>query len=311
MKRALFSSEAGQGSSPIAHSAAKTHEPVREGVVAGLEPFVDTIVVCTVTSLVILSSGAWNRGAEATYAEVNPASVVQAGEPGKWTIDVTDLPERRADAQRIEGDWSTTAEFTVFMRVDTGVVKPDKPQGIDKLIGTVAYQPELDKHVINWDTIEAPEKPELLSQGLYVEYAGASLTSHAFNRVYPGLGKYLIVIASWLFAISTMISWSYYGEQGVVFLFGEKAVMPYKFVYCFLILVASLGFIETEKQLDGFTALGTGVMLWANIPIMLIFGSQAMKAFHNYFDRLKRGEFSSEEREPPAITDIVEGRDTE
>src|SRR5690606_32361440 len=67
MKRALFSSESGQGSAPIAHSAAKTDEPVREGVVAGLEPFIDTIVVCTLTTLVILLSGAWNRAPESTY----------------------------------------------------------------------------------------------------------------------------------------------------------------------------------------------------------------------------------------------------
>jgi AGCS family alanine or glycine:cation symporter len=62
MQRALFSNEAGQGSAPIAHSAAKTDEPVREGIVAGLEPFIDTLCVCTLTGLVILLSGAWNRG---------------------------------------------------------------------------------------------------------------------------------------------------------------------------------------------------------------------------------------------------------
>ena len=62
MKRALFSSEAGQGSSPIAHSAAQTKEPISESVVAGLEPFIDTIVVCTLTALVILSTGALERG---------------------------------------------------------------------------------------------------------------------------------------------------------------------------------------------------------------------------------------------------------
>ena len=61
MKRALFSSEAGLGSAPIAHSAVKTPEPVTEGVVAGLEPFIDTLVVCTMTALVILISGVWNR----------------------------------------------------------------------------------------------------------------------------------------------------------------------------------------------------------------------------------------------------------
>ena len=60
--RALFSSEAGLGSSPIAHSAARTDEPVREGLVAMLEPFIDTIVICSMTALVIISTGVWNNG---------------------------------------------------------------------------------------------------------------------------------------------------------------------------------------------------------------------------------------------------------
>jgi AGCS family alanine or glycine:cation symporter len=69
MKRAIFSNEAGQGTSPIAHSAAKTSEPVRESVVAGLEPFIDTIVVCTLTALVIIVTGTWNRPAEAVLPD--------------------------------------------------------------------------------------------------------------------------------------------------------------------------------------------------------------------------------------------------
>ena len=75
MKRAIFSNEAGQGTSPIAHSAAKTSEPVREAVVAGLEPFIDTIVICTVTALVIIVTGTWNRPAEAVLPdEVRPVA---------------------------------------------------------------------------------------------------------------------------------------------------------------------------------------------------------------------------------------------
>jgi Na+/alanine symporter len=62
--------------------------------------------------------------------------------------------------------------------------------------------------------------------GMYGDYAGASMTAYAFDRVTPGLGKWLVPIAAWLFALSTMISWSYYGEQGVYYFFGnhgEKA----------------------------------------------------------------------------------------
>jgi AGCS family alanine or glycine:cation symporter len=122
---------------------------------------------------------------------------------------------------------------------------------------------------------------------------------------------WIVTLACWLFAISTMISWSYYGEQGVVYLFGTKAVFPYKVIYCLLIVVSTLGFIKTDKQLDGWTALGTGVMLFANIPIMLFFGRQAMAAYHNYFARLKSGALDSDAHPYPKLSDVVEGHDVE
>ncbi|MBT8485993.1 MAG: hypothetical protein HKO59_13135, partial [Phycisphaerales bacterium] len=131
-----------------------------------------------------------------------------------------------------------------------------------------------------------------------------------FDRATPGLGTWLVLIASWLFAISTMISWSYYGEQGMVYLLGEWSVLPYKVVYCLLIIVATLGFITTDAELDNLTALGTGVMLWANIPIMVIFGAVAMRAYHEYMGRLKRGEMDPP-HDAPSIEDVVGGRDVE
>ena len=91
MRRALFSSESGAGSSPIAHSAAKTDEPVREGVVGGMEPFIDTIVVCTFTAMVILSSGLWERSGEAEFRQV-PA-VVEVG-AGLWSVESSTAPEK-------------------------------------------------------------------------------------------------------------------------------------------------------------------------------------------------------------------------
>ena len=90
-----------------------------------------------------------------------------------------------------------------------------------------------------------------------------------------------------------MISWSYYGEQGVVFLFGDRMVLTYKVIYCLLILVATMGLIETDADLDNLTGVGTGVMLWANVPIIWIFGRQAMRAYHDYIERLKTGAFKT------------------
>lgn len=307
MQRALFSSEAGQGSSPIAHSAAKTNEPVREGIVAGLEPFIDTIVVCTLTALVLLSTGAWNRAPEASFP-ADSIQVVQAGsQENTWTLSNPVLPDRTAEAKRIEGEWDVN-EFQVYMVVDVADADTETGSNFRKLMGTVSTQEDGSQRVV-WDNISSPNRPTLRDSGVHVEYSSASLTAHAFNRAQPGFGKYLVVVAAWLFAISTMISWSYYGEQGVIFLFGEKAVLPYKGIYCLGILVASGGFIKTLNELDTLTTFGTGVMLWANLPIMVIFGGTAMVAYRAYIKKLKAGEFHG--HKPAEITDVVEGKDVE
>lgn len=313
MKRALFSNEAGQGSSPIAHSAAKTEEPVREGVVAGLEPFVDTIVVCTLTALVMLASGAWDRDAAATYPA--PPTIVAAadaqGQPiaGEWVPDTTDVPVKRAEAVRTSNTWRDNDG--VFILV-TGEVDTNTGREIHKLTGSLKADEAGALHVV-WEPFSSEAPPVCSDPGLYMNLVGAALTGHAFDRVTPGLGMWIVTTAAWLFAISTIISWYYYGEQGIYFLFGKWAVVPYKLVYCALIIIStlgiSLGFMKTDKQLDDWTALGTGVMLFANIPIMLAFGYQAMGAYRRYFARLRAGEFHPHRAH--SATDIMEGKDLE
>ncbi len=304
IKRALFSSEAGQGSAPIAHAAVRTKEPVTEGVVAGLEPFIDTIVVCTLTALVILSSGAWNRGPETSF-EAAPQIVEHVSKDAKkdnktkeWTLKSDKLPARSTEAKEIQGleglGWKKGE--TVFMLVQTGAVDSDGTgTDVKRLTGVVDGNAD-EGFTVKWNPIESEKAPtfaksgDKADMGIYANYAGASLTAYAFNRVLPGLGTFLVTLAAWLFAISTMISWSYYGEQGIVYLAGEKAVLPYRIVYCALILVTCLGFITTDAQLDSITTLGLGVMLVANIPIMWLFAKEAMTAYHGYIGRLKSGE---------------------
>lgn len=318
MKRALFSNEAGQGSSPIAHSAAKTDEPAREGIVAGLEPFIDTIVVCTLTTLVVLLTGAYNRGPEAMF-DTAPRIVAVDGATDQWTLDRSDAPAKTPEARRINKDWREGDTVFVLIRADF-----DRNTGreIRRLGGRIVTNDD-GSLAVTWSTYTSQKKPEIIPQphpddpdlpgkvGLYNALVGAALTAHAFDRVQPGLGQWLVVTASWLFALSTLISWSYYGEQGVVYLAGNKAVLPYKLIYCALIIVATLGFIESDAELDNLTALGTGVMLWANIPIMLIFGAQAMSAYKNYVRRLKTGELDITSHKPAPITDVIEGKDVE
>ncbi len=305
MKRALFSSEVGQGSSPIAHSAAKTNEPVREGVVAGLEPFIDTIVVATLTSLVILASGAWNRDGETVFTDT--PTFVAAEAENSWTLEESHLPQKSRQAESVSGPWKDGDSVFVVARGGA----PDEKTGTDlqRLSGHVFINEEAPEHwKVRWDSVDiGPTAPTLESPDIYRDYVGAALTSHAFDRVLPGLGKWLILFSSWLFALSTMISWSYYGEQGVVYIAGDRWVVPYKMFYCAAIVLSTVGLVTTDAELDNLTTLGTGVMLIVNIPIMLIFGAFAMKTYRQYFARLKAGEF--EAHKAASLTDIVEGKD--
>lgn len=291
MKRALFSNEAGQGSSPIAHSAAKTDEPVREGLVAGLEPFIDTLVVCTFTALVILSTGVWNRAAE---GELAAAPEISRGADGAWELATSPAPE---------GDF--TEGENVFLVV-TAHEDTLRDNVWHRLNGTVVTRD--GELAIDWEPFASSVRPVIEDTGVYGTYVGATLTALAFDTVQPGLGKWLVSLAAWLFAVSTMISWSYYGEQGMVYLAGEKSVLPYKFVYCLLIVVATLGFIETDADLDNLTGVGTGVMLIANVPIMWIFGRQAMRVYHEYIGRLKAGRMGPD-HPAPKLDDLISGRD--
>lgn len=353
MKRALFSSESGQGSAPIAHAAAKTDEPVREGVVAGLEPFVDTLVVCTLTTLVILLSGAWNRSHEAAFEgtpELKNATQLVVldgskertllgtvvarnetsldflnGNPGvgeaylrtwplekvkseeknykMWVADTQAIPKKDASSARITGPWAENN--TIFMVAETATVDENTGNRLGRLYGVVV--PVGDTLQIAWKPLESvgENSPRLKGPEIYNDFVGAALTGHAFDRVTPGLGMWLVTICCWLFAVSTLISWSYYGEQGVIFLFGSKGVLPYKIIYCALILVSTCGLLKTDIELDAISAMGTGVMLWANIPIMWFFGRKAMKAYADYMHRLDTGKMRGHAY--PDFKDVVEG----
>src|SRR5690606_23899354 len=121
MKRAVFSNEAGQGSSPMAHSAVKTDEPVREGLVAGLEPFIDTIVVCTFTALIILATGMWNRAPDVSL----PGALEPARTASGWQ-----LPETRAPA----GEWRSGEVVTLIVQAGEN---PATGQNVHRVNGFV------------------------------------------------------------------------------------------------------------------------------------------------------------------------------
>jgi AGCS family alanine or glycine:cation symporter len=293
MKRAIFSNEAGQGSSPMVHAAAKTDEPVREGIVAGLEPFIDTIVICTFTALIVLSTGVWNRAPDFSFDQWPELTRTEAG----WQLDDT----RVVSAAWLPGD----AGFVIVEAHDNA----QTASALHKLSGIVTLTTD-GTVVLRWAPFITDTTPVIVGDGYYKNYVGATLTAKAFDSVTPGLGKWVLVIATWLFAISTMISWAYYGEQGVVFIGGEKPVFAYRLVYCALIVIATLGLVKTDADLDNVIGIGTGVVLIANVPIIWMFGYQAMRAYKDYIGRLKAGRMGAD-HPPPSIDDLLSGRDVE
>ncbi|HUG89787.1 MAG TPA: alanine/glycine:cation symporter family protein [Planctomycetaceae bacterium] len=326
MKRSLFSNEAGQGSAPIAHAAAKTDEPAREGVVAGLEPFIDTLCVCTLTALVILLTGTWNREAIGDFgAEVELVPV--EGNALAWDVrsegDGLDrLPPLQFDRWRARDVFYLVGEVQGATRVDTdsnrvaveaeivsrraGLKGADEEAGPEAPEGLRFVWKRVELKPADWDG--TPSGLVLTGRGVYPRYEGANLTAHAFDREFPGLGKWLVTLAAWLFAFSTMISWSYYGEQGVVYMTGGRGVLAYKLLFLAGIVYAADG-IDSAKEMINLMDLGTGAMLWSNIPIVLALGFLAVRSLNDYRRRLRAGEMPR--HKAPPMADVMDGRDVE
>ncbi|MEO9806566.1 MAG: amino acid carrier protein [Reichenbachiella sp.] len=226
VNRGLFSNEAGQGSAPIAHASAKGHEPVSEGMVAILEPFIDTIVICTVTGLVLLSSGVWNQKHVNDF-QVSDMSIVV----GSGYSDSTD-----DGIAQLYGHISGEKPLSVFsgdLDIQNGLIKNDV---------TVLHARSLAENVtitkdgqpFNGLVNIADGKPSDLN----VTFTGKSLvhsaplTTIAFTKGFFGdWGQYIVSIGLLLFAFSTAISWSYYGDRAMTFLLGSSSVKYYRMVY--------------------------------------------------------------------------------
>ena len=176
--RGLFSNEAGLGSSPMAHAAARTNEPVREGLVAMMEPFIDTLIICTMTGLIIVVTG--------VFTESN-ASLM-----------------------------------------------------------------------------------------------GAALTAHAFSSSLGTAGAWVVGGGLTLFAFSTIIAWSYYGDRSAYFLFGERAVMPYRVIYTLLVVVGAAVPLQLVWNIADITNI---LMALPNLLGLVLLAGLVKKLKDDYFSR--------------------------
>ena len=240
--RGLYSNEAGQGSSPIAHASAKTEHSVEQGMVSILEPFIDTIVVCSVTALVILSSGAWIQKYENTFERSSMA--IFAGEYSESNSnDVEELGKYILDARKFTNNTTAVKNFSGNLPIANGEIL----QGDVTIFhnNSIAEDVTFYKNGSSFDGPLEVINGEITDSSVTVKgkslIHSAELTSKAFGSGVLGkYGEYIVAIGLLLFAFSTAIAWSYYGDRSTAYIFGENAVPWYRMIYVICFIAAAV-----------------------------------------------------------------------
>jgi len=284
VKRALFSNEAGQGSAPIAHAAAKTKEPVREGVVAMLGPLVDTLTICTLTGLVIVSMGVWDKKHPVDRTlELNKISLYLAPEGKVPDAVLHDSDE--ASPVEYEGKTSVKvrdgiAEGLLF-ELNDGFVREAR-----LVLNGEPYTGEITLR--DGSLVDKEGKSLTLTLTGEALLHSSALTAVAFQKAFDGLlgmgwlGNFIVTISVILFALSTIISWSYYGDRCVEYLFGVKYLIYYRLIYvCFTYMGACLA-LETVWA---FGDLALGLMSVPNLFTVLLLSPVLVRLTRDYFTR--------------------------
>lgn len=284
VNRGLFSNEAGQGSAPIAHAAAKTKESASEGMVSILEPFIDTIIICTITGLVILSSGVWKE----KHQNVFDASdmVFLAGEySDKKEEDLTNLYKLINNV-----DGSTVENFNGVLTIVGGKAQNNTDftlMNARSIAENVTYSvgSEEDLFTGRIEVIKGvPQKDNLVVSGMSLVHS-AKLTTIAFTRGYFGdFGQYIVSIGLLLFAFSTAIAWSYYGDRAMTYLLGPKSVMPYRVIYVAGFFWAA--FSDTTL-VWALSAVSIVVMTLPNLFGIMMLRKEMKQTMNEYWDKVK------------------------
>jgi AGCS family alanine or glycine:cation symporter len=272
VKRGLFSNEAGQGAAPIAHAAAKTDEPVSEGVVALVEPFIDTLVICTMTGLVIIMTGVWNVRVPTELTLDRGDIAFYVAEPDGGYDDLEDPAEIRVEAGRyVESGPGAAVVAWHEVPVEQLYVDADQTRLFTGSVDT-------DREI----AISADGTEYSSLYGDAVE-SGAPLTMLAFERGLPGdFGKYIVLVSVFLFAISTAIAWSYYGDRCANYLLGHRAVLPYKFVFIGMHFV---GAILTLAVVWTLGDVFLGIVILPNLLALLLLSGKVRELTLSYFAR--------------------------
>jgi len=235
VNRGLFSNEAGQGSAPIAHSAARAHEPVSEGMVSILEPFIDTIIICMLTGVVLLSSGVWNEKINNQF-QITDIEILANSYNQSNTVHIDQVRHHLNGGEKL-------AVFDGNLTIENGnLVEPVTMIHARSIAENIKFINKKDPYtgsvkVSDGKIIDLPSSIKIEGESLV---HSAQLTTIAFTRsIFGKWGKYIVAIGIMLFAFSTAISWSYYGDRSVTFLFGAKYVIFYRILFVVAFFFAS------------------------------------------------------------------------
>lgn len=270
VRRGLFSNEAGQGSAPIAHATAKTTEPVREGLVASLGPFIDTLVICTMTGLVIVTSGAYKDKVEQNLSSVTSLEVVLT-DSGASDGDLLSLRESRRGGTVTVRDGALEGGHLVHMDalVENARLR-DAAGGAWNGILKVAEDGSVSV---------AGDTPTVVGNALHT---GAELTSWGFRKGLGGAGELIVTLAVLLFAVSTAISWSYYGDRSTEYILGSRFIPIYRWVFVFFFF---LGGILPLRAVWIMGDVALGLMSFPNLIALVLLTGAVVGMSKDYFSR--------------------------
>jgi AGCS family alanine or glycine:cation symporter len=276
-KRAAFSNEAGAGSASIAHSAVKTKYSASEGLVALLEPFIDTVVICTMTALVIII---FNFGGESGKQQFQYGKVEVQEEFQGISIN--------GEILKVEKDTINYNDILI-PKGKKGYLIPlsESKDSLCKVanyatINGLHFKKEGKEYIIGGEKHKDFDGKVMIKGKLY---EGAGITTQAFDEYIP-FSKWFLTIAVVLFAVSTMISWSYYGLQSWKYLFGrgKRADMTYKVLFLLFVVI---GASASMSSIWGFSDAMIFAMVFPNMIGLFFLFPVVKKELARYFEAIK------------------------
>ena len=278
VNRGLYSNEAGQGSAPIAHATSKTENPIEEGMVSILEPFIDTIVVCTLTGLVILASGVWNQKFENEFE-------ASAMDYLKGSYSEISSEEDLITLRNYYYERNENIEFTGELNVSEGVLTSKDVTLMHNR--SFAEETTYKDRETNQDFsgVISVEEGKIINPGDFIIEGksllrSADLTGKAFTKsIFGDYGQYIVAFGLLLFAFSTVIAWSYYGDRATAHLFGEGWILYYRIVYVGAFFIAAV--VDTKIIWDIATVIGP-IATIPNLIALILLRKEIKRIDKNY-----------------------------